>query len=52
MDINIGRLGNGDGVEVTMMKYQACWHKIAVQNLAKSSLSDYERDVSKKTSRL
>ena len=27
VDIDINRLDNGDGIEATLMRHQACWHK-------------------------
>ena len=45
MDIDINRLDDGDGIEATLMRYQACWHKTCRLNFNQTKLDRLNKKV-------
>ena len=45
MDIDINRLDDGDGIEATLMRHQACWHKACRLNFNQTKLDRLNKKV-------
>ena len=45
MDIDINRLDDGDGIETTLMRHQACWHKTCQLNFNQTKLDRLNKKV-------
>ena len=43
VDIDIKRLDDGDGIEATMMRHHACWHKACRVKFSQTKLERLER---------
>ena len=43
LDLNIRRLDDGDGIEATMMRHNACWHKACRVKFSQTKLERLER---------
>ena len=43
LDLNIRRLDDGDGIEATIMRHNACWHKACRVKFNQTKLERLER---------